>query len=144
MSVISGIGWFIAYKIVRFLGTFAVHNIKRLPNLKENLKLHCEIQSEDLPLELDLGSILVKVMKIHHYHHRHVGQTNLTAHRVNLLMIVGIRGIAASTVGDLPTVITGRADFEKEFLIRLQGDILADSPVKREVLAGSKVQVPLV
>src|SRR5215813_8639226 len=75
---------------------------------------------------------------------REVGQAELAAHRMDVVMHLAVGRIAARVVADLPTVVAGRANFEQQFLIPGEWHVLADAPVQREALAGGQVEVVLV
>src|SRR5207249_2962389 len=80
-----------------------------------------------------LGQILVEAMNIDRQEPRNIGQTELAAYGMDLIERVG-RG-AARIVGDLPRVVPGRTDFEQQAHVFPKRQKLANTPVKREVVA---------
>jgi len=79
-------------------------------------------------LETVLGGKLVEAVESQRCFPGQVNEGDLSADSVNLVMHARVGGRTAGIVGDLPTVVTGRADFEQQRVVFLQRQELADAP----------------
>src|SRR5262245_24691807 len=82
-------------------------------------------------------------MEVQRRQPRQVGQAELAAHGMDLVVYLAVARVSARIVADLPTAVARRTNFEQECLITGQRQVLADAPVEREALAGCQVKVVL-
>src|SRR5215813_3911528 len=127
--------------------SFAAPERRRMANRLLPLhgsEFHGEVEAQGLALEPVLGREFVEIVEVHHGVPRHVGQPELPADGVDLVMHVGIPRVAAGVVGQLPLAVAGGADLEEQRMIGRQGQVLARSPVQCEAQAGRQVEAALL
>src|SRR5579883_823996 len=108
------------------------------------LKRKAQVDAQGLTLETVHGVKLVEIRKIQGDIPGSVRDSYLSTNAVNLVMHVGIAGVAAGIVGDLPTIITGWTDFEHQAFIAGQREVLAQAPIESEMLAWCNIEPLLV
>src|SRR5262249_49284579 len=75
-------------------------------------ELFDQVEPKCLPLEPIVGRDFVEGMEVHRRHPRQVGQAELAAHRMDLVVDIAVTRVTTRIVADLPTAIARRADFE--------------------------------
>src|SRR5579871_625770 len=122
--------------------------VKQRPELfglpESTLKLLGDADGKGLALESIFRVVLVKVVEIQRRVPPNGAQPDLATDAVSLIAGARIARAAPRLAGDLPRVVTGRADLDQEGLSLVQRQILADAPVECKIVAGRDREVRLV
>src|SRR5262245_35373425 len=124
----------------RFMSSSAPLRSGSRPIRAPSSKLLRHVQSESLALEPIRRRKLLKGVEVHDEGPRHVRESDLTTRRMHFVQHVRRGGIASRIVRYLPRVVARRPYFEQQGLALIQGNVLADAPGEREVLARRQVE----